>query len=102
MKKYTAEELESIMNKFYPVVEWIWPMFAAFDYKRFFKDWVHIIPDTEKEIRALQELVSQRTGFISERDNEVRISLIKKLKNILNIWKPFLILQKKKTWLIKC
>lgn len=44
---------------------------------------MHIIPETEKEIRALQELVSQRTGFISERDNEVRISLIKKLKKHL-------------------
>ena len=31
----------------------------------------------------MQELVSQRTGFISERDNKVRISLIKKLKKHL-------------------
>ncbi len=79
MKKHSIEEIESIMNKFYPVVESIWPMFAAFDYKRFFKDWVHVIPETEKEIRALQELVSQRTGFISERDNFQRIELINKL-----------------------
>lgn len=96
MKKYTVEELESIMNKFYPVVEWIWPMFSSFDYKRFFKDWVHIIPETEKEIRALQELVSQRTGFISERDNEVRISLIKKLKKHLEYMKTLSYTSKEK------
>ena len=74
----TKDQLESIMNKVYYVVDWIWKLFMQFEYKRFF-DNNKIIQETEKEIRALQELISQRTWFVSETDDLVKVELFNKL-----------------------
>lgn len=74
----TKEQLESIMNKVYYVVDWIWKLFMQFEYKKFFYD-NKIIPETKQEIRALQELISQRTWFVSETDDLVKVELFNKL-----------------------